>query len=106
MTVQPLDTWRELWVFRQSPAGWSVDVVPPTNEQPNLGYIEFAGWVPGSSQMLAAREAKLNGRYKTSFELIKLSTLEVERSADQPASLSAFHRWQSPAWKAQTVSLR
>jgi hypothetical protein len=81
--------------------------VPPAHDDsPNLGYVEFAGWVPGSSQMLAAREARVNGRYKTSFELINLSSLEVERSADQPASLSAFYRWQSPVWKARTVSLR
>jgi hypothetical protein len=106
VAVQPLDTWRELWVFRHGPSGWTVDVVPPATDQPNLGYIEFAGWVPGGTQMLAAREAKLNGRYKTSFELINLTTLEVERSADQPASLSPFYRWQSPVWKAQTVSLR
>ncbi len=106
VAVQPLDTWRELWVFRHGAAGWTVDVIPPANDQPNLGYLEFAGWVPGSSQMLAARETKLNGRYKTSFELINLSTLAVERSADRPASLSAFYRWQSPIWKAQTVSLR
>ena len=104
--MQPLDSWRELWVFRQGPAGWTLDVVPPANDQPNLGYIEFAGWVPGTSQMLAAREAKVNGRYKTSFDLINLSSLEVERSAEQPTSLSTFYRWQSPVWKAQTVSLR
>ena len=46
--------------------------------------------------MLTAREAKVKGRYKQSFELINLSSLEVERSADKPASLTAFSRWQSP----------
>lgn len=45
---------------------------------------------------LTAREAKAKGRYKQSFELINLSSLEVERSADKPASLTAFSRWQSP----------
>jgi len=106
LAVQPLDTWREMWVFRQGATGWTVEVVPPATDQPNLGYIEFAGWVPGDSLMLTAREAKVNGRYKVSFELRNLSSLEVERSADKPASLTAFYRWQSPSWKAQTVSIR
>ena len=56
--------------------------------------------------MLAAREAKVAGRLKVSFELLKLSSLEVERWADKPSSLSAFYRSQSPAWKARTVSIR
>jgi hypothetical protein len=106
LAVQPLDTWREMWVFRQGPTGWTVEVVPPATDHPDLGYIEFAGWLPGGSQMLSARESKIDGRYKVSFELMNLSRLEVERSADKPASLTAFHRWQSPSWKAQTVSIR
>ena len=106
LAVQPLDTWREMWVFRQGPAGWVVDVVPPATDQPHLCYLEFAGWVPGGTQMLAAREAKVDGRYKLSFELMNLSRLEVERWADKPASLTAFHRWQTPSWKAKTVSIR
>lgn len=106
LAVQPLDSWREMWVFRQGPAGWAVDVVPPATDQPHLGYLEFAGWVPGGTQMLAAREAKVDGRYKLSFELMNLSSLEVERWADKPASLTAFYRGQSPSWKAQTVSIR
>lgn len=106
LAVQPLDGWREMWVFRQEPTGWKVDVVPPATVQPTLGYVEFAGWVPGSGQMLTAREAKVDGRYKLSFELLNPSTLEIDRWADKPASLSAFQRWQAPAWKARTVSIR
>ena len=106
LAVQPLDTWREMWVFRQEPTGWILDVVPPATDTPELGYVEFAGWVPGRTKMLAAREAKVDGRYKISFELLNLSSLEIERWADKPSSLSVFYRWQSPAWKAGTVSIR
>ena len=106
LAVQPLDTWREMWVFRQGPQGWSVDVVPPAADDPGLGYVEFAGWVPGNKQMLAAREARTDGRHKRSFEVLRLTTLDVERQADKPGNLSTFYRWQSPAWKAQTVSVR
>ena len=106
LAVQPLDTWREMWVFQQGPAGWSASVVPPALDNPNLGYVEFAGWVPGNTQMLAAREAKIDGRFKTSFELLRIGTLEVEKQADKPGNLSAFYKWQDPVWKGGTVSVR
>lgn len=106
LAVQPLDTWREMWVFRQDAQGWRVDVLPPGNDNPSLGYVEFAGWVPGGRQLLAARELIKGGRQQTSFEVLRMATLETEKSADKPGSLSTFYRWQSPAWKAQTVAIR
>jgi len=106
LAVQPLDTWREMWVFRKAGDAWSLDIVPPGLDTPNLGYIEFAGWVPGNTQMLAAREVRVEGRYKQSFEILRMTTLEVERSADKPGNLSLFYRWQDPLWKGQTVSVR
>lgn len=106
LAVQQLDTWREMWVFRRGADGWSVDVVPPAADHPGLGYVEFAGWVPGSTQLLTAREVREAGRHVRSFELRRLATLEVEKRADKPDSLSAFYRWQSPVWKSRTVILR
>ena len=106
LAVQPLDSWRELWVFHQTKQGWQLDIMPPNNTNTELGYIEFAGWVPGKNKMLAARETKLDGRYKRSFELINLETMAVEKWADSPNSLSTFYRWQDPLWKQQTVSVR
>ena len=106
LAVQPMDTWREMWVFRQDTQGWQVDVLPPANDNPGLGYVEFAGWVPGEQQLLAAREVRSEGRYKSSFEVIRRTTLDVEKRADKPESLSTFYRWQSPQWKAQTIALR
>lgn len=106
LAVQPLDTWRELWLFRQGAEGWTVDVLPPAMSGPDLGYVEFAGWVPGGQQLLAAREVKVDGRYKRSFEVIGLDALTVQKRADSPNALSLFYRWQDPAWKRQTVSVR
>lgn len=106
LAVQPLDTWREMWVFKQGPDGWSVDIVPPGFEVPNLGYVEFAGWVPGNSHVLAAREVKADGRFRLSFETLRFADLGVDKQADKPGNLSLFYRWQDPTWKAQTVSLR
>lgn len=106
LAVQPLDTWREMWVFRQEGDAWRVDVAPPATNAPELGYIEFAGWVPGGKELLAAREQRSDGRYRQSFEVLALATLETKKQADKVGSLSTFYRWQSPLWKAKTVALR
>lgn len=106
LAVQPLPGWRELWVFRRVKGQWTVDVLPPAVGDPRLGVVEFAGWVPGGTQMLVAREAQVDGRVRRSFELVRVDTLAVQKRADHPASLSAFRRWQDPQWRRTTVSLR
>ena len=106
LAVQPMAAWRELWVFHQAPGGWIVDVLPPAAIEPGVGYAEFAGWVPGAAKMLVAREARVEGRYKRSFEVLNMDTLAVEVWADKPISVTLFNRWQDPAWRSSTVSLR
>jgi len=106
LAVQPLDGWREMWVFHRSADGWTIDVVPPAGDAPEIGYVEFAGWVPGGRKLLAAREVRSAGKFTKTFEVLDLETLAVEKHADKPGSLSLFYRWQDPAWKGQTVSLR
>ncbi|HEX5784677.1 MAG TPA: hypothetical protein VFY35_08115 [Burkholderiaceae bacterium] len=106
LAVQPTDTWRELWLIRQDADGWHADVLPPAAEGPGLGYIDWAGWVPGSPQLLTAREASTEGPYPQRYEVRRLDTLAVQAQADKPGNLSLFYRWQAPAWKARTVSLR
>ena len=56
--------------------------------------------------MLVAREASGDGKYKRNFELLRLDTLTPMRQAGDPTLLGAFQRWQDPAWKRQTLSLR
>ena len=106
LAVQQLDTWRELWVLRKANEGWQIDILPPGTDSSTPGYLEFAGWVPDGEHLLAAREAQSAGRYRTSFESLRRDTLAVEKQADKPANLSIFYRWQSPLWKAGTVSVR
>ena len=112
VAVQPLDTWRELWMFRKTAGQWAIDVLPPASSSPELGYIEFAGWsavLPSAGntpQMLVARETRIAGRSKRSFEVMRLDTLATDKQASDPALLSAFGKWQDAGWKRQTVSLR
>lgn len=109
LAVQPLAGWRELWVFRQTAEGWGVDVLPPAAGTPtggDLGYAEFAGWVPGGERLLVARESRIEGRTRRSFEVLRMDTLLTEKQASAPSLLMLFGKWQDPAWKQQTISLR
>ncbi|HEX5125015.1 MAG TPA: hypothetical protein VFV97_17355 [Rhodanobacteraceae bacterium] len=105
LAVQPLAGWRELWVFHREGDGWRIDTAPPGVDG-SLGYIEFAGWVPGGKKMLAAREVQSGERIVKRFEVVDIATLVVDRHADAPASLSLFYRWQDAAWKRETIALR
>ncbi|OWQ45319.1 hypothetical protein CDL60_20455 [Roseateles noduli] len=102
----PADGWRELWLLRRTSQGWKVSVLPPVAAQPGLGYAEFAGWVPGGKELLVARESRAEGRYKRSYELVDLDTLETKRQAGDVTMLGAFQRWQAADWKGTSLSAR
>jgi hypothetical protein len=104
--IQSLATWRELWVFRQKANGWSIDVLPPGTDGPDLGYAEAAGWVPGSRQLLVVREVRAGDSFRRRFEFVNLDTLLIERWASTPDLLRSFARWQDPLWRSSTVALR
>ena len=110
LAVQPLATWRELWLMKKTPDGWTLDVLPPAPGNPlgaDTGYVEFAGWVPeGEPRVLMARESKVDGKLTRRFEVSKLDSLAVDKQASSPQLLAMFQRWQDPAWKRQSVSLR
>lgn len=106
LAVQPLETWTELWLFRATATGWTVDVLPPAAAEPGLGYVEFAGWVPGGAQLLVAREVRSEGRLRRSVELLALDSLLPQKQAASPQGLAAFQRWQDAAWRRQTLYLR
>jgi hypothetical protein len=106
LAVQAMEAWRELWIFRLQGRQWSVDVLPPAALQPGIGYAEFAGWVPGGQQVLVAREARGEGRYRRSFEVVSLDSLAPQRQAPQPGALGAFQRWQDAQWRRMSVAVR
>ncbi len=106
LAVQPLDGWRELWVFVKGGDAWRIEVLPPAAASPGLGVAEFAGWVPGGRQMLVARESRAEGRYRRSFEVVSLATLQPERQSAEPAALGAFQRWADAGWVGASPARR
>jgi hypothetical protein len=106
LAVQPLATWRELWVFRLTATGWTISVLPPSSNGPGLGYFAAAGWEPNSTRLLVARESRENGSLHRRFELLRVDTLSTVRQASTPELLGSFRRWQDPVWRSNTVALR
>ncbi|MEK8032466.1 hypothetical protein AACH06_16700 [Ideonella sp. DXS29W] len=117
LAVQPLATWRELWVLRKAGAeasatdsGWTIDVLPPAPGNPmgaDAGYVEYAGFAPGTEpKLLLARESRTDGRWSRRFEVARLPTLTTDKFASTPQILAAFQRYQDAGWKRSTVSLR
>jgi len=105
LAVQPLESWRELWVVHRSQRAWTIDVLSPGLEDPEEGYIEFAGYVPGSRRLLIAREVKVRGRFRRSFEELRLDDLALMCQASSPELLRDFGRWQDATWRRDTLAL-
>ncbi len=109
LAVQPLDAWTELWVFRQQRNGrWTIDALPPAAaSETGVGFIEFAGFVPGQPRLLVARESRIGGQVQRRFEVLRLdSNFTAERWASTPQRLVAFSRWSDASWKQGSVILR
>jgi hypothetical protein len=106
LAVQPLEAWRELWVFHASAAGWRVDVLSPGADDPEEGYVEFAGFAPRSGRLLTVREVKEHGHFHRHFEELRLDDLVVVKEAAAPELLPDFGRWQDVRWRRETLALR
>jgi hypothetical protein len=105
LAVQPLRSWRELWIFHQRHGTWIVDVLPPGYNDPDEGYIEYAGYVPGTRRLLIARELKDRGHFVRSFEELRLDDLVTVRQAGRPGLLRDFGHWADAGWRRDTLAL-
>jgi hypothetical protein len=105
LAVQPLESWRELWIFHQFAGEWTIDVLSPGAEDPEQGYIEFAGYVPATRRILIAREVKEHGRFRRWFEERRIDDLALIRQASTPELLRDFGRWQDVTWRKETLAL-
>jgi hypothetical protein len=105
LAVQPLESWRELWVFHRSAGTWTIEVLSPGTDDPEEGYIEFAGFTPRTRRLLIAREVKDRGRFHRRFEELRLDDLALTQQASAPELLPDFGRWQDVAWRRDTLAL-
>ena len=106
LAVQPLESWRELWVFHRTATTWRIDVLSPALTEPEEGYVEFAGFVPHTRRLLLVREAKVGAGFRRRFEELRLDDLTLVHRASTPLLLPDFARWQDVAWRRETLALR
>jgi hypothetical protein len=107
IAVQPLAAWTELWVLRRAPDGsWTFETLTPATTEPDVGYVEAAGFSPDGARLLVVREARVAGRVTRKFQVLATPTLSVERWAASADKLRAFKRWSTPSWRASTLALR
>jgi hypothetical protein len=109
VAVQPLPGWTELWVLRGGREGWSADVLTAAVTQPELGYVESAGFTPDGERLLVVREARMDANhFERRFQVLRASSpdLKVDLQASNAKVIAAFRRWSSPSWQAETLSLR
>jgi len=107
LAVQPLPAWTELWVLRRGPdGGWSFDTLTPAVTDPDVGYVESAGFSPDGGRLLVVREARAGGHVGRRFQVLLTAALAVEKWASSADKLLAFKRWSAPSWRAGTLALR
>lgn len=107
IAVLPLEGLRELWIVRAGEGeALDVRVLSPSQESPDLGYVELAGTSPDGAKLAVAREAREKAGFLRRFEIVDRETTVVEKSAGSPSALTPFHKWQQAEWRAGTIALR
>jgi hypothetical protein len=106
LAIQPLPGWLELWMFRRVPGGWAVDVLAPSTEGIDLGYVELAGWSTDSAHAVVVREARSNGAVHRIYQTIKLDALAIDKQTSRLADLGPARAWVTPEWRGRTLALR
>jgi membrane protein implicated in regulation of membrane protease activity len=107
LAVQPLPAWTELWVLRRGSDGaWGWDTLTAATAEPDVGYVESAGFSPDGARLLVVREARAGGHIARRFQVLHTAGLSVEKWASSADKLLAFKRWSAPTWRSGTLALR
>ena len=112
----PLPGWTELVIVRRGADGWTARTMAPAAVDPELGYVEAAGWSPDGTRLLVAREARMTGPLgqpntlapwiARSFQIVRADDLVVEKQAAHLDNFVSFRRWATPDWHRSTLALR
>jgi hypothetical protein len=106
LAIEPLPGWLELWMFRRAAGGWTLDVLAPATDGPDLGYVELAGWSGDAARAVIVREAREGGAIRRTYQVLKLASLAVEHQSSRLADLGPGRAWLTPEWRGRTLALR
>jgi hypothetical protein len=106
LAIEPLPGWLELWMFRRAAGGWTLDVLAPATDGPDLGYVELAGWSGDAARAVIVREAREAGAIHRTYQVLELTSLAVEHQSSRLADLGPGRAWLTPEWRGRTLALR
>jgi hypothetical protein len=106
LAIEPLPGWLELWMFRRAAGGWTLDVLAPATDGPDLGYVELAGWSGDAARAVIVREAREAGAIRRTYQVLNLASLAVEHQSSRLADLGPGRAWLTPEWRGRTLALR
>jgi hypothetical protein len=108
----PLPAWTELVVLGRGQA----QTLAPAAVDPDVGYVELAGWSPDGARLCLVREARMTGPLGApntlapwiarTFQIARADTLAVEKQASHLDNFVTFRRWAAPSWRSTTLALR
>lgn len=116
LAASPLPGWNELLVFRRTNTGWAAEALTPATLDPDLGYVETAGFSPDGAYVFVVREWRASGPLgapntlapwtSRTFQQVAIADLHVEKQKPSLADFPVFRKWQSPDWVRDSVALR
>jgi len=116
MNVEPMEGWSELLVLHPAAAGWVAETLAPATVDPELGYVELAGFSPDGAHLLVAREWRASGPLGAphtlapwltrTFQVVTATDLRVEKESRALGGLPPGKRWDGAEWRKGTLALR
>jgi len=103
LAVQPLESWRELWVIHET-AETGRSMCSTWAGQSGGGYVDLRA-TSGNEAAAHRAEVKEGRRFRRSFEELRLDDLALVRQASSPELLRDFGRWQDISWRKDTLAL-
>jgi hypothetical protein len=92
------------------------DTITPATVDPELGYVELAGFSPDGAHLALVRESRITGPLgspntlapwmQKNFQIVATGDLQIEKQAATLTKLPAFRQWQTGSWRQGTLALR
>jgi hypothetical protein len=108
----PLPGWTEVVLLRR---GREPLTLAPAAADPDLGYVEPAGWSPDGTRLLVAREAEITGPLgqpgtlapfiQRRFQILRADG-SVEKQSSKLDNFPSFRRWAAVDWQRSSLTLR
>ena len=105
LAVQPLESWRELWVFHEEARELDGRCALARARRSRGRLRRFCRLRAGHAAPAHRARSKDRGRFRRRFEELRLDDLASGAAGECPELLRDFGRWQDVAWRRDTLAL-